>query len=71
MVSQLEKDFIKAPWTAELEEDVNELQARVAAASANTATAPGGSYVQGEVQAILTELRDLKTKMRAAGLLAV
>lgn len=40
------------------------------AASADTAGAPGGSYNQAEVQAILTELRDLKTKMRSAGLLA-
>lgn len=39
-------------------------------ASADSASAPGATYDQTEVQAILTELRDLKTKMRAAGLLA-
>lgn len=42
----------------------------VAAASANTASAVGATYSQAEVQAVLDELRDLKTKMRAAGLLA-
>jgi len=41
-----------------------------AAASTNTADAVGKSYSQSEVQAILTELRDLKQKMKAAGLLA-
>ncbi len=40
------------------------------AASADVASAVGATYVQAEVQAILTELRDLKTKMRTAGLLA-
>lgn len=39
------------------------------AASADTAAAVGVEYDQGEVQAIITELRDLKTKMRAVGLL--
>lgn len=43
---------------------------RVASASTDTAGAVGSDYDQGEVQAILDELRDLKTKMRAAGLLA-
>lgn len=43
---------------------------RQAAASANVAGAPGASYVQAEVQAILTELRDLKDKLRTAGVLA-
>lgn len=38
--------------------------------SPDTATAPSATYDQAEVQAILTELRDLKTKMRAAGILA-
>jgi|GEM_PF-2593111 len=38
-------------------------------ASADIAPAPGTTYSQSQVQAILTELRDLKTKMRAAGLL--
>lgn len=38
--------------------------------SIDTAAAVGVEYDQGEVQAILDELRDLKTKMRAAGLLA-
>ena len=41
----------------------------MAEASANSAAAVGSAYDQGEVQAILDELRDLKTKMRAAGLL--
>lgn len=40
------------------------------AASADTAAPIGVAFSQTEVQAILTELRDLKTKMRAAGLLA-
>lgn len=39
-------------------------------ASADTATAPSAEYTQAEVQAILTELRDLKTKLRTAGILA-
>lgn len=42
----------------------------VTAASADTSTTPSASYTQSEIQAILTELRDLKTKMRLAGLLA-
>lgn len=41
-----------------------------AAASANTATAPGVAYVQAEAQAVLTELRDLKTKLQTAGVLS-
>jgi len=40
------------------------------ATSADNANAPSSDYSQIEVQAILDELRDLKTKMRAAGLLA-
>jgi hypothetical protein len=40
-----------------------------AAASADTAPAQSGGYVQADVQAILNELRDLKTKLRAAGIL--
>ena len=40
------------------------------AASADSASDVGATYSQAEVQAILTELRDLKTKMRASGLLA-
>lgn len=39
------------------------------AASADTAPAQTAVYVQADVEAILTELRDLKTKMRAAGVL--
>lgn len=39
-------------------------------ASPDTATAPSATYTQAEVQAILTELRDLKTKLRTAGILA-
>lgn len=39
-------------------------------ASADSAPAQTTMYVQADVQAILDELRDLKTKMRAAGLLA-
>lgn len=41
-----------------------------AAASADSATSPGAAYVQAEVVSILTELRDLKTQLRASGLLA-
>jgi len=37
-----------------------------AAASADTAPAQGVAYVQADVQAILTELRDLKAKLRTA-----
>lgn len=40
-----------------------------AAASADTAPAQTAAYVQVDVQAILTELRDLKTKLRSAGIL--
>lgn len=43
---------------------------RQAATSADTATAPSETYTQAEVQAILTELRDLKAKLRTAGILA-
>lgn len=38
--------------------------------SADTAPAQGAGYVQADVQAILTELRDLKAKLRAAGILS-
>jgi hypothetical protein len=40
------------------------------AVSPDSATAVGVTYSQSEVQAILNELRDLKVKMRSAGLLA-
>lgn len=40
-------------------------------ASADSAAAPGETYTQAEVQAILDELRDLKTKLRTAGILAI
>lgn len=40
------------------------------AASADSASAISAAFDQAEVQAILDELRDLKTKMRTAGLLA-
>lgn len=40
------------------------------AASGDTAGNAGGSYSQTEVQAILAELRDLKSKLRAAKILA-
>ena len=40
-----------------------------AAASADTAPAQTAAYVQADVQAILTELRDLKTTLRSAGIL--
>lgn len=43
---------------------------RVAAVSPDSAAAVSAVYDQTEVQAILDELRDLKAKMRAAGLLA-
>jgi hypothetical protein len=42
-----------------------------AEASANSASSPGSEYDQGEVQDILNELRDLKSKLRAARLLAI
>jgi hypothetical protein len=41
-----------------------------AAASADTAPAQSGVYVQADVQAILNELRDLKSKLRSAGILS-
>ncbi|ULT25816.1 hypothetical protein KUH03_02165 [Sphingobacterium sp. E70] len=41
------------------------------AASPETAADPSNTYTPSEVQAILAELRDLKTKLRSAGLLAV
>lgn len=44
--------------------------ANQAAASADSAPAQTGAYVQADAQAILTELRDLKTKLRSANLLA-
>lgn len=46
------------------------VDAKKAAASADAATAVGTAYSQTEVQAILNELRDLKAKMRTAGLLS-
>ncbi|QQT54547.1 hypothetical protein I6I98_04630 [Sphingobacterium multivorum] len=39
--------------------------------SADTATAPGATYTQSEVQGILMELRDLKSKLKIAGILAI
>jgi hypothetical protein len=41
-----------------------------AAPVANTAPAQGGAYVQADVQAILTELRAVKTALVNAGLMA-
>ena len=41
-----------------------------AAASADAAGAAGASYSQAQVQAMLDELRDLKAKLRTAGVLA-
>jgi hypothetical protein len=41
-----------------------------AAASADTAPAQSAAYVQADVQAILNELRDLKSKLRIAGILS-
>jgi hypothetical protein len=40
-----------------------------APASADTAAAAGASYSQTQVQAMLDELRDLKTQLRTAGVL--
>ncbi|MDQ1150331.1 hypothetical protein QE382_002315 [Sphingobacterium zeae] len=40
------------------------------APSSDKATSPSPTYTQSEVKEILTELRDLKTKLRAAGILA-
>lgn len=44
---------------------------RQAAAAVNSATDPGTVYTQSEILAILSELRDLKAKLRNAGVLAV
>jgi hypothetical protein len=41
-----------------------------AAASSDTSISPSTAYSQTEVQGILTELRDLKIKLRTAGILA-
>ncbi|MDM1295263.1 right-handed parallel beta-helix repeat-containing protein [Sphingobacterium sp. N143] len=41
-----------------------------AAASSDTSVPPSATYSQAEVQEILVELRDLKTKLRSAGILA-
>lgn len=41
-----------------------------ALAAADTAAAVGATYSQTEVQALLDELRDLKAKLRTAGVLA-
>ncbi|WP_104381341.1 glycosyl hydrolase family 28-related protein [Sphingobacterium sp. HMA12] len=43
---------------------------RQAAQATNSAAEPSASYSQSEVQAILAELRDLKAKLRTAGILA-
>ncbi len=40
-----------------------------AAASADAAGAAGATYVQAQAQAVLDELRDLKAKLRTAGVL--
>lgn len=47
-----------------------EKYSKTADASPDNATAPSATYTQAEVQSILTELRDLKTKLRTAGILA-
>ncbi|KKO91740.1 hypothetical protein AAW12_08745 [Sphingobacterium sp. Ag1] len=39
-------------------------------ASTDSAPSPSATYTQSEVQSILNELRDLKTKLRTAGILA-
>ena len=41
-----------------------------AAASVNSAAEPSAIYTQAEIQSILSELRDLKSKLRTAGILA-
>lgn len=41
-----------------------------AAASADTAPAQAAAYVQADAQAVLDELRDLKAKLRASGVLS-
>ncbi|MCS4168540.1 hypothetical protein [Sphingobacterium sp. BIGb0116] len=41
-----------------------------AAASGNSAAEPSETYIQSEIQGILSELRDLKSKLRTAGILA-
>ncbi|QQD12280.1 hypothetical protein [Sphingobacterium sp. UDSM-2020] len=43
---------------------------RQASLSLDSATAPSQTYTQSEAQAMLIELRDLKTKLRTAGILA-
>lgn len=41
-----------------------------AAVSSDSASNPSATYTQMEVQSILSELRDLKVKLRTAGILA-
>ena len=41
-----------------------------AAAVVNSATAPGGTYVQAEAVAVVTKLNELLTALRAAGIIA-
>ena len=58
------------PATARASLDLGVLAVlNAAAASADTALAQTAAYVQADVQAILDELRDLKSKLRTAGIL--
>ena len=41
-----------------------------AVAVVNSATAPGGAYVQAEAVAVVTKLNELLTALRAAGIIA-
>ena len=41
-----------------------------AATVVNSATAPGGTYVQAEAVAVVTKLNELLTALRAAGIIA-
>ncbi|MCS4229244.1 hypothetical protein [Sphingobacterium sp. BIGb0165] len=47
------------------------IDGKQSAASPDTVVAPSNTYTPSEVQAILAELRDLKTKLRSAGILAI
>lgn len=51
-------------------DDVKSLHSVPAAASANTAQVAPSAYSQSQLQGVIDELRDLKAKMRTAGLLA-
>lgn len=68
--SSLDSIFVKDSGSGNLGW-VSLVPMRQAAAAVNSATDPGTVYTQSEILAILSELRDLKTKLRTAGVLAV